>query len=299
MATEMSGSDNHYEWISAAPRPWLVVDLCALEGLPRSETLPTTFSVVLPHRLFFEAATSSRPRKLLHKAEQFLTQHSMLGRVLIGRDPLDVASREICPQDVRTEIDHVIDIETSDEVREAQVRGEVLDLSKMDEIVRSDEAVDEAKRFFNQTSVNYAKWARNERPEMLSVVSREFQSNAPRWEHVARVAETAVALHPRYQSADWQSELSSFPTRSAVARYLQIYAWYMSLRAARADTADAHFGNNFDDLHYVFLASYTNHLRTDDKGMASACISLFGEHLRVHPTWEEFTDPSSDETEGR
>ncbi len=51
--------------------------------------------------------------------------------------------------------------------------------------------------------------------------------------------------------------------------------WYAFERWKQGKSTTASFENNFDDAHYLFLASYAGHLAAFDKGLKKALKALF------------------------
>ena len=71
---------------------------------------------------------------------------------------------------------------------------------------------------------------------------------------------------------EWRRYLNDDPNRFAIIRWARFLAWYC---VKRAEGQTNKFENNFDDIHYGLLASYTGHLGTNDKGLAEATLAIF------------------------
>lgn len=75
---------------------------------------------------------------------------------------------------------------------------------------------------------------------------------------------------PRYLSQDWQRALADRPNDFALGRLARLFIWYCYVGAANHDGR-----NSMEDMQYVFLASYTNSLVTEDNGMKEAAKILW------------------------
>lgn len=88
--------------------------------------------------------------------------------------------------------------------------------------------------------------------------------------------------YDRYRSDDWTKALNVFPDRFAVGRVGRTVLWYSLTHAS----GKRQIKNNYEDAAYVVAASYTNHLATNDFGMASLAASVFP-NITLHSTNEE------------
>lgn len=76
---------------------------------------------------------------------------------------------------------------------------------------------------------------------------------------------------------EWTSTIANDPNRFALVRWIQFVLWYCM---KRIDGQTKKFENNFDDAIYGLLASYTDHLCTNDGGLQRAVKAIFP-HIRV------------------
>lgn len=93
------------------------------------------------------------------------------------------------------------------------------------------------------------------------------------WENRSQYA-MKVAKY-RYRAVcpmTWWPILVTNPHRLAIYRWSKLEAFYST---QYADGHTRKFENNFDDIHYALLATYTGHLGTDDKGLIEAVTTAF------------------------
>jgi hypothetical protein len=126
------------------------------------------------------------------------------------------------------------------------------------------EFVDHAKRF--------TEWMNAEHKAVL----RELMGDGSKHLDVIRrpgIHRMLVARNnPRYASPDWQRTLACFPDKAAMGRWARIILWYAVQHAAGRTRG---FENNYEDSHYLFTASYTRHLVTEDVALQRAVAALF------------------------
>ena len=84
----------------------------------------------------------------------------------------------------------------------------------------------------------------------------------------------------RYGAPDWRRALGCFPDKAGMGRWARILLWYAVWHAVGKTRV---FLNNYDDAHYLFAASYTRHLATEDNRLKEAAAALFPQIKIISP----------------
>lgn len=249
-------------WLAEQERPWIVLDLNLLRA---RRPLPATGAFVIPDILAAEVCTSDNPEvsiRVLEEALRAIGPH----RLLVARYWHELSRREapraLVPPGEIVQPKYTLMLAKALSGRRP---GLVLDDTDIGQYERDRAAfVGLAKRFsvwMDSAQKNRLKILRNEPASMLEFI----QGPAIHCQFIARNM-------PRYSSPDWQKVLAAFPDRAAIGRWTRIALWYAAQYAVGKTRK---FENNYDDSHYLFTASYTRYLATNDARLKEAASALF------------------------
>jgi hypothetical protein len=114
-----------------------------------------------------------------------------------------------------------------------------------------------------------------------NAAERQRESGAPLdWDAVqdAVLAPNAIwtfvqRQFPAYDTPEWREVLCVFPDRHAIGRFVRLSLWQL-LRAGRL-SAETKLRNDWEDIQYAFMASYSSQFWTRDRDLAKAVEQLF------------------------
>ena len=146
----------------------------------------------------------------------------------------------------------------------------------------SDHGYSVGRKQFLQLASLFRQWIDQDKPDFWAPMARGAATDEERMRFVRDPDQSAV-IAPiwlewmgydggRYRSEPWQRQLKAFPDRCAAGRWARLILWYF-VKWAVGETSK--FKNNWDDMHYALVASYTGHLATHDKGLAEAMAVVF------------------------
>jgi len=293
MASMSSVGERIPYWLRKYPRPWVSVDWNVLRALPRGAWIPGSFTAVISDRALVEAINSERPVAFVAKLSSIVAHPDSFGRVLIGRYWDDLALHETQPAAIRPTAVAAIHRQLSAITRQLQERG--------DGYIEADETViatsrgegDEEAGRFELMMRQFVEWYQTHRPDQFreahsadaSIIADALREPSPAMAELASREALRLGLRSRYLDEHWVRELSQFPDRAAVARWLRITFCYALLALRAPDTRAKTHRNNFDDAYYAILGLYTGHLWTEDKALQTVTTLVSGGRTQVHSSW--------------
>ena len=131
-------------------------------------------------------------------------------------------------------------------------------------IARRNHQINELVRFSDAIVVAWGKRPRKRIPRPEEKAD---------WVQLPQLATDLVETQfPIWWRREWRQYVNDDPHHFAIIRWARFLAWYF---VKRAEGQTQKFANNFDDVHYGFLASYTGHLGTHDRGLEEAARAIF------------------------
>lgn len=238
---------------------------------------------VIPEIILYETATSSEHERQIDLTRKLSSLCiSNPGLIYSGKDPAQLMQEQKGTHH-RQRLGAVVNTSSSRFTLTPEVFA-VDDWSKKIAVIHQSTAVsfyEDRKIFLHEVANAFCRYLEIYAPDRL----KQVRSNK------ARAYELALedTLHPetirqftqillrdgtekRYLSKDWQHALSNNPNNYALGRLTRLFIWYCYIGMANHSKD---FRNAMEDMQYVFLASYTNTLATEDKGMRAAASNLW------------------------
>lgn len=276
------------------PKPWVVVDWNIIRELGAGVGLPGQFTAVLSDRALVEAINSDNPAAFVAKLDAVLSHPASNQRVLIGRYWDDIASRESHPIRVVTTPEAAIHPQLSAQTLQLQQHGDgVLRLTDA-AIAAAREAGDAAAERHENMMREFVEWTRVNRASTYAegIRATNLDQALAVGNATAEMARLVANHAPRngltfdYCTPEWTRELSAFPDRAAVARWLRITFCYAVLALKAPERASRKHRNDYDDAFYAFLSLYTGHLWTKDIVLGRVARLVSNGRVQVHTSWE-------------
>jgi hypothetical protein len=261
----------------------VVLDLCILRARPEDFVGPDE-GLVIPDALIVEVMTGNRvdaePAALGRWLKRFAD------RVYIGSYWWDLIKAEpSCNKLARPEeaINGAYTVEFRKWItaEEPTAWPEMFKAMRQSEFIKTHGYTIGRARFMELVGL-FENWVSDSRPDWIATAvkgtKKDWATFVRQEDIAADVARVWMQLMDgmdamaRYNSEPWKRALIGFPDRFAIGRWSRLLLWYMMawVRKQRRD-----FENNWDDMHYAFVASYTGHLATRDRGMREAVTALF------------------------
>jgi len=86
------------------------------------------------------------------------------------------------------------------------------------------------------------------------------------------VTHLAAMSSPGRDTEAWRNALAVFPDIHAAGKFIRLLLWSALRRVVKPK---ANLINDWDDIHYVFLASYSGHIATADRGVMEMAQAIF------------------------
>ncbi len=266
-------------WIYSCPRPWVVIDWGVLRKQKRLQELPAGITAVISDIALLEAATNAdSPQDFVDKFRSILTRPSLRGRVLFCRYWDDIAAAEAISGGPTGRFESV-ETDISTRWWRAQANPKLL---KPLTLAEPEVQVHRLRqREFVETANQFSGWAEKDNLEGFRSL-RSGQVSIE--EHLRNIDMCSVlaTLDHRYSEELWSARLRVWPDQLALARWMRIMFWYCLLRGQSPHASECRFANNFEDAHYLFAATYSRHLWTNDAALARAATAVSGGQIRIH-----------------
>jgi hypothetical protein len=257
---------------------YVVIDKSTFTSLPRTYIFPPSVTIVLLDCLvaeIIENAATDRSLKLWH----FIRSHPE--RVVFGHGPYQLMAMERSATK-RLSADAFIDhwgTSLIESVRTASADNFLRKVEKLrtSTIVSSRvatrdsfvEACSEIRHRINDGDPYWKNWLSR------SISDEEVK----RWYQDPNTVADILKTHPRLGSPSWQHALRFFPDRTAAGRWhrLLIFQFIEQYSISQSQVSIEH---NWEDMQYVFTATYAANLLTSDKRM-TLMSSTFFPYVRV------------------
>lgn len=265
--------------------PMRVVDWNELRAMGPGVSLPADALTVIPEALFAEVATSSsiEPHKAARKLASILKAGDAAERVCIGRYWGELSRAEATPSTV-LETRHCVNEELTRDFRKFIVALDTDALAeRILQIGRGIGNEDHERRRceFVRRCDSWTAWVLEKHPGWLTAMGNDVEEQLAWIQQPNAVVDLVAQDSPHFDTSKWRKSLGQFPDRLAAGRWARLFIWYSLARSisisrgASSLKAEHEFGNNWDDAHYAFLASYTRRLVTLDKGLKLAVKAVF------------------------
>lgn len=269
---------------------YIVIDLNQIRGTPSDQVLdlPSDMNAVFPHVILAEICKSNIPDAQAYKLQEFFESYP--SQLYVGHEWLDLVdqdliSRQCCGagaihQGFSWPLQH-------DAVnRTLCVKEGVSWLKDSPEM----KTYENKGKFFLGWCQTIAAYLESREPEVLSNLEKDgvnwclMEQEVNDCSNIVGATGVFAGLlgerRRKYKNKDWQHALKSHPDRFAMGRWVKLLLWYGYLWASKSNKDK--FKNNWDDMQYLFLASYLGAIATDDKGICRCSKSLFP-HVSVKP----------------
>jgi hypothetical protein len=247
----------------------LVLDLSLLQGMPSTHDLPPQYRCVVPYHAFHEIATK-QPDKSVQAAYRFRDwARKNVRRMWIGRTPERLFEMQRRSGGKPLTTHDIIDFSYTRELRRivpqpdydwarplAEARGSA-------QVSNRNVQIETLVKICNIIKERSLSLAPKDLPKL---------NDHGAWVRRPGIVETAEAARMPWRK-EWHWRAESNPNCFAVTRWLMFLRWYVLKHVVDGQTRE--FANNFDDVHYGLLASYTGHLGTEDNGMHKAVHAIF------------------------
>jgi hypothetical protein len=250
--------------------PTLVLDWNLIQSMPASQDIPDRFQCVVPAHVLHEIATKEDGRDKAAMRKFFQWGSRNVHRFWIGRLTKDLFQRQVRATGKRLTMRDVV------EPRQTRLWRRALQSSQVDlqqvlakikdspPVKLRNHQIDELVRFSDAITVVWGKRPQKRIPR---------PSEKGEWVRLPQLATDLVETRFfKWWRKEWRRYVNEDPHRFAVIRWARFLAWYF---VKRAEGQTHRFANNFDDIHYGLLASYTGHLGTDDRGLEEATLAIF------------------------
>jgi hypothetical protein len=250
--------------------PIIVLDWNLIQTMPASKEIPPHFQCVIPAQAIHEIATkeSGSNEAALRKFVQWGSRN--VGRLWIGRLPEYLFEQQMRSKGKRLRMYDVIE-PTQTRIWRRALRSPQVDWAKSLAHLKNSPPINlrnhqiaELVRFSDAIKDAWKKRPLKRLPQ---------PTEKGEWIRLPQFATDLVeyVLSSRWRK-EWRRYLDDDANRFAIIRWARFLAWYC---VKRAEGQTKKFENNFDDIHYGLLASYTGHLGTNDKGLQEATVAIF------------------------
>ena len=254
---------------STRTNPRLVVlDMSVIQGTGRNSDPAGGDDILIPDRALRELAAKPFDEAAIIIGKIIYWSKIRNGHLFIGAHPQDLFRKQARSDGTPLVQDDIVHLPSTE-------RFNTLDLSS-----------DAALRRFLQNANNGAgaTWIadQNEKIMQLCDAFKQFAAEMTlptpeAWHEYLSIPDMVCFAQSKagdYWCPHWVKHLESDEHCIALIRWLKLIGRYCLLRARGQERG---FGdrNNFDDLEYALLASYTESLKSRDKGQILAARSLF------------------------
>lgn len=258
---------------------WVVPDWNWLLGLPKdAESLPRGYEYIIPDVVFAEVIGSlgdgsDSNHGRAGKLYRILRENR--DRVWIGRFWNELSQLEVSP-DAPVIRDQIIHREFTTRMRgllgrdEDEWRSELSGMS-------DDPAFHQHERFraqFKRLCNKWSDWIGDKQSVELRQMANDEDAQHKWIRNPVQPVELIVRENERLDTQEFREALERFPDMLAAGRWGRIIVWYALQRALNPQGNHHKFENDWDDAHYVFLASYANRIVTLDKPVKRAIRAL-------------------------
>ena len=270
------------QWLIDSPRPWVVFDWGVVRSLKKNSGIPGEFSIAFPDALLVEALTSDKPDSFVRKAIDALRESGAENRLLLCRHWEEVSRSEHNPKKIAAPV-QIVHGEITNTVRQHFASGFEPTLTR-DDVLEDLIGPAQSKESYIQLCERIKLGILDRHPRVAQDLIRDRAELLKFARDEEVIYPVLIRDNPRFRGRAWKSRLQTFPDRTAIGRWFRILLWYSLQWVTRPDIPREKFGNNWDDAHYLFCASYTMHLATDDIGMAEAAQAILPQ-IKVHRPW--------------
>lgn len=267
-----------------ARAPLVVLDLSWIRAMKNGAELPGGFEYTIPEQLLYEAATTSDALKTVEKVWTIL--RSNRERIFIAKHWNHVADMESSPRQLVSRADLVYR-----PLRALISAGAPFDRERWCQELSKPLA---SSQMYERSKSHFESWRRDfaaALEESARAKGAGTFAQTPEADMGAAIRQSNAALsflchhYPKYDIPEWRNALDQFPDQHAIGRMARLQLWY-TLRRTRLSAPDR-IGNDWEDLHYAFLASYADQFWTRDKDLRDAVSLLFESTLVDYGTRDD------------
>lgn len=252
------------------------------------EVLPARYQYLLSNVVFAElcglcAGDGVRGYSYAEKLFRILRRNR--GRILVARDPEQLIAMQRDPNTLISP-QQLIDQEWTTELATAELPNSEELVERIEDVVATDQSLRDYERRRDTFCDDCNAWAVMARSQFEPKLFNQLASDTEARRQVlrepnlvwgwieARIKKDADG-YGRFNSQEWRSAVEQWPDRCAIGRWLRIMYAYGIWRQITPEGDDHKFENNWDDARYVFLASYTGWLATNDGGLKQLVADIF------------------------
>jgi hypothetical protein len=250
--------------------PSIVLDWNLILKMPRDKDVPPHFQCIVPAQAWHEVATATADNAeiAVKKFTRWGTKN--IDRIWMGRWPEDLFYRQQKGNRWRLRMRDIVEPSRSFRWRRA-LRDQNTDWQKIWQMIKDSDMVKRRLHQIDQSvklsEAIVALWETNpnKRPPRQDEMSAWVRQSQ-------RVTDLIEKFAPRYWRKEWRKSLDLDRNRIAIIRWGRFFAWYCAKLAAGGSHR---FENNYDDIHYGLLSSYSGFLGTSDVGLIEATRGIF------------------------
>lgn len=240
-------------------------------------TLPKEWAFIFPEIALWEIADAtlkdgSDPSKVQARLHSLYSSHS--SQLFLGEYPKTLVRREKGggPR-ARTPVLQIVHREQSHRFREMRDWSQADFLRGINRIRGQETSIHRDKKRFDQFRLAFSASAR----ENFAEVVKRSSGNEEELLNFIRMPDAIIRYAKFRLPGVWRKScwpgLARFPDQLAMGRWMRLELWYL-LKVLRGAASDA-WRNDFEDIHYAFLASYCGNLVTSDSGLRKACNHVY------------------------